>query len=166
MLGNDGNGEQKHMENAVQRIMMMDNASHALDGILECLDEFVSRVQKRQSGRTDALINSVREYVDGNYTDPELTLSSAATHFSIADAYLSRAFKDCTGVNFSAYIERLRIDHAFKLIDRPLSLDEIASLTGFEHVYNLRSAFKRNLGVTPSEYRKRAKGDKDAQNPK
>lgn len=166
MLGNDGNGEQKHMENAVQRIMTMDNASHALDGILECLDEFVSRVQKRQSGRTDALINSVREYVDGNYTDPELTLSSAATHFSIADAYLSRAFKDCTGVNFSAYIERLRIDHALKLIDRPLSLDEIASLTGFEHVYNLRSAFKRNLGVTPSEYRKRAKGDKDAQNPK
>lgn len=140
-----------------QQLIMSGNAAAALDAILAYFDSVIDAVQNRQRGRTDALIAQVRAYVDEHYADCELTLTSVATHFSLTDSYLSRAYKDCTGVNFSAYVERVRIEHALQLIDEPISLDEIATRTGFDHVYNLRSAFKRSLGVTPSEYRKRVR---------
>lgn len=136
---------------------MADSLSTVRDTILGCFDAIIDQVQSRQHGRTQALMEAVQRYLEANFGDSELTLTSAAAHFSLADAYLSRAFKDFKGINFSAYLEKLRIDHALTLIDGSLSLDEIAVQSGFEHLYNMRSAFKRVLGVTPSEYRKRVK---------
>ena len=156
MMGGE-QGSVAELDDAARRLAVISSSSGALDAILGYFDDIVDKVQSRQRGRTDALIAMVREYVDANYADADLNLASTATHFSLTDAYLSRAFKEYTGSNFSAYLERRRIDRALELIDGPLSLDEIAARTGFEHLYNLRSAFKRTMGVTPSEYRKRAK---------
>ncbi len=145
------------IQDTARQLVSADSLSTVRDTILGCFDAIIDQVQSRQHGRTQALMEAVQRYLEANFGDSELTLTSAAAHFSLADAYLSRAFKDFKGINFSAYLEKLRIDHALTLIDGSLSLDEIAVQSGFEHLYNMRSAFKRVLGVTPSEYRKRVK---------
>lgn len=155
MLGPEQLQAFDELDAAAQRLGTAGSASKALDAILGYFDSIIDLVQRRQQGRTDALMAQVRAYIDERFSDCELSLTSVASHFSLTDTYLSRAFKECAGINFSAYVERARIKRALQLIDEPISLDEVAVRTGFDHVYNLRSAFKRALGVTPSEYRKR-----------
>lgn len=125
------------------------------DKVVDAFDFLLKSVANKQHSRTDDLIERIKQYIEKNYADADVTLANTAAHFSLTDSYLSRAFKESTGINFSNYLEKVRIKHVLEMIDTPAPLNSIAAQTGFDHLYNLRSAFKRVIGMTPSEYRKR-----------
>ena len=96
-------------------------------------------------------------YVDENFTDTGLNVSSIGEQLGMAPFYISRVFKNSGGVKLVSYINDLRIDYAKKLLamdDEAGKISDIAAKAGFENVRTFLKVFKEHEGITPTQYRK------------
>ena len=93
-----------------------------------------------------------------NYKE-DISLSSAADKANISSVYLSRLFKKEEGINFLDYLNQYRIDEAKKMLkDVQYNILDVADESGFNNTRYFSKIFKKNVGITPSEYRKRHLG--------
>lgn len=90
------------------------------------------------------------------YLDSSLTLNGTARLLSTNTAYLSRIINEQSGMNFSNYINKYRIEEAKKLLNErrqnSLTLEGIGKNCGFVSRSAFNSAFKKFTGLTPTEY--------------
>jgi len=104
---------------------------------------------------SDKIVYLVSAYISDNYQQ-ELTLKGLSSVFSISEGYLSRKFKEVTGLGVKQYITYVRISHAEKLLRQSeLSVTEIAEACGFCGSTYFSSVFRKIKGVVPTAYRKR-----------
>lgn len=104
--------------------------------------------------RSSAVVRGVVGYIEQMYADPEITLGSTAVRFDISEAYLSHQFKELTGENFAACLERIRLNSAHTWLEKSeLPIDDVARNCGYASANTFRKAFKRFHGITPQEYR-------------
>ena len=97
-------------------------------------------------------VAAMRQYIDENYTDPNLSVYGAAEKFSISASHCSRVFKQHTGMGALEYIQRRRLEHAKQLMGKGLSVKQIAEASGFSNALMMNRAFKRFEGTTPSKF--------------
>lgn len=98
------------------------------------------------------LSERMKEYILSNYSNADLSLSMAATAFDVCDQTFSKLFKDETGVNFSVYLEKVRISASEALLREGRSVSDTAALCGYASVNTFGKAFKRRCGVSPTEW--------------
>jgi transcriptional regulator GlxA family with amidase domain len=92
--------------------------------------------------------------VGKRFTDSALTLTEVAASVGVSRWYLSRLLHRATGCGFLHLLAVIRIRSAkLLLIETSLSIKEIASRTGYEHVSHLDRQFRRLSGLTPRTYR-------------
>ncbi len=85
----------------------------------------------------------------------DLSLQQTADHLNVPHYQLSKAFKEVTGINFSDYVIRLRIEKAKEwLVHTDMELKEISEKLSYATVQNLSRIFKQMVGVPPGQYRK------------
>ena len=102
----------------------------------------------------DTLASTIEKYILKNYKDPSLCLNKISDEFQISESYFSHMFKEKTGVNFSTYLENIRINEAARLIrETDTSLNELYIAVGYNNANTFRRAFKKIYGVTPSSLR-------------
>lgn len=95
-------------------------------------------------------------YIEQHYSDPDLSFRRLCEALFVSSSYLSKIFKQDTGDTFVDYLTKIRIQKALLLLSSPEHrMYEIASLVGYKSQHYFSAAFKRILGVTPSEYRAR-----------
>ncbi|QHW35503.1 response regulator (plasmid) [Paenibacillus rhizovicinus] len=100
-------------------------------------------------------IRQAISYMDNHYSDPELSLERTAEAARISPSYLSRFFKETTGVTFIHYLSRLRLEKAAEMLRTTLlKTHEIAALAGYMDYPHFSKTFKKMYGVSPVEYRK------------
>lgn len=92
------------------------------------------------------------------YKNTNLTLDSLAKEIGYNRYYISSALNRCAGHNFNAYINEYRVKEAIRIMSEPegmqLSIDTIASESGFNDRKNFYRVFKKQTGLSPSEFRK------------
>lgn len=100
----------------------------------------------------------IEKYIALNYKDPSLGLNKISDEFQISESYFSHMFKEKTGVNFSTYLENIRMSEAVRLIqETDISLNELYIAVGYNNANSFRRAFKKVYGVTPSSMRESVK---------
>lgn len=112
------------------------------------------RAQNQKAGDFSPAIARVIEYLSLNYSQ-EIPLSALAelTHFS--ESHLKRKFKEETGSTISQYITKMRCDKAAELLlSSELPVQEISFFVGYPDNNYFVKVFKRQLGMTPTDYRK------------
>ena len=93
------------------------------------------------------------EYVNENYQDNNLSLTSLAETFGFSDiSSISRSFKKHLNENFSSYLERIRIEKACEMLRAGMQVKEVSDKTGYLSDVSFRRAFKKKLGISPSDY--------------
>jgi AraC-like DNA-binding protein len=96
-------------------------------------------------------------YVDDRYSE-ELSLPDIARHFGLNPSYFSRLFARHTGMPLFSYVNRIRIQKSCILLKRSgLTILEIAFTVGYNNLSHFNRYFRRIMGESPREYRKRAK---------
>ncbi len=96
----------------------------------------------------------IQEYLQAVYSDPSLSASSTADHFGLSESYFSILFKDLLGEPYSVYLEKLRLDHAMRLIRTSAkTIEEITFAVGYNNSTTFRRAFKRIVGISPIQYK-------------
>lgn len=102
-----------------------------------------------------SLISQTVKFVHGNYMN-KLSLGSLAATLHINPSYLSMHFKREMGINFTDYLNDVRIKRSKDLlISTNLSLLDISLQTGFEEQSYYTKVFKKLSGCTPNQYRKK-----------
>lgn len=102
-----------------------------------------------------ALVQRIKQYIDGEYASAELSLNRISEHFELSSKYVSQLFREETGVKFVDYLARLRVEHAKQLLrESDLPIQDIALQVGYEQALSFIRMFKKLEGVTPGDYRK------------
>lgn len=113
------------------------------------------RVNEMKSKEPGKMMPAILAFLDANYGDQNLSLAMVADKFGISVPYLSALFKTSAGVNFSNYVEGLRIEKAKGLLkNTSMTVGEISVATGYGSTNSFCRAFKRVTGDSASEYRK------------
>lgn len=103
------------------------------------------------------MLDQVLTYITGHFAEG-IYLESIAQAVAIHPKYLSRIFKERTGVNLSEYISLVRITKAKEmLVASDRNVTEIGELVGFENRTTFFRTFKKLEGVSPNEYRRFAR---------
>lgn len=88
--------------------------------------------QKRQGTDAGKIVPSVVSYMELHYGDNSLSLSSVAADFDLSESQLSTIFKQAMGMNFSAYLEGIRIDKAKELLrTTKMKVGDISEAVGY-----------------------------------
>ncbi len=107
--------------------------------------------------RTRSDLSPIGNYIQEHYKELR-GLDAIAERFGISRSYLCRVFKKQTGITVTEYMNRLKVQHAVKLLqETELAVNEIASASGFDNVIYFNRVFKRIRGVTPKEERRRSR---------
>lgn len=106
-----------------------------------------------------SVFNKIVEYVDRHFNDPTLSLHTLADEFSYTEKYISSLFTKQMNVTFKRYLNTLRIQHAYKLMDHgESSVSYIAEQCGYTDAVYFTKVFKSKRHMTPSEYIKQKEG--------
>jgi AraC family transcriptional regulator len=98
-------------------------------------------------------LNRVLEYIRANIGE-DLRLSALAQTAGMSAHYFGELFKQSTGVSPHQYVLRARIERAKEhLRDSRVSVVEASAITGFVDQSYFTKAFRRVVGVTPTEFR-------------
>ena len=106
-------------------------------------------------GKSSFYIQDVLQYIAENYSE-QIDANSIAYKFLISRSKLDRDFKQFTGVTIHGFIDMCRLNQAKILLElrRDLSVSDISAECGFACETYFYPFFKRNVGMTPAEYRK------------
>ena len=91
--------------------------------------------------------------IGGHYGDCELTVHGIAAQVGVSADYLSRQFRRVIGIAAQEYLRRYRFARAMELLQSGAAVGEVASQVGFRSLCHFSREFKREMGVTPSQYR-------------
>ena len=106
--------------------------------------------------KINPLIMDALSFMDQHYQENP-SLKETAHHISISPEYLSRLFKQTVGTTYSDYQNRIRLRHAYRLLEQTdLSIGEIAEQAGFSNANYMCDVMKRYLGISPTAYRQLA----------
>lgn len=109
--------------------------------------------QKKRSHNLK-LKEDILEFIQKNYSCPDLSLTMIADHFRISNRYASQFIKEQTGINYTAHLENLRMTAAAQLLsDTNTPISDVAQKTGFESKNTFYKAFMRKFNMSPSAYR-------------
>ena len=119
----------------------------------EHLSLLSNQIVVRQDNAEPPMIQRAKEYINQHHGE-ELSLGQVAKAVNSSTFYFCKMFKKFTGVNFTEYLSRVRIEAARNLLLNPnLRISEIAYEVGFQSLTHFNRVFKRIVGESPTEFR-------------
>ncbi|MNI12551.1 putative response regulatory protein [compost metagenome] len=110
-------------------------------------------LRQRHGKGIHRLIRLALERIGREY-EKDLQLTTIAEDLGLSPVYLSELFKQQTGVPFRAHLLQARMGAAIRLLKDPtLKVYEVSYKVGYNKVEHFVKLFKREYGMTPSEYR-------------
>jgi AraC-like DNA-binding protein len=100
------------------------------------------------------MIARAKDFIRGNQAE-DLSLGQVARAVNASTFYFCKMFKKATGLNFTEYLSRVRIEKAKNLLLNPnLRISEIAFEVGFQSLTHFNRVFKKIVGQSPTDYRR------------
>ena len=129
----------------------------SLYGALSCLYGILEKTEiadRYVSPREKQLLEPVIAYLQTHLTEPELDVGGLAELAGVSQVYLRRIFKKQQGVSPAGYVIRQRLQLAQQLLlsGEQLTVAQAAAMAGFRDPLYFSRLFKRQLGLSPSEY--------------
>jgi two-component system response regulator YesN len=110
---------------------------------------------QEEERRANSVVSTIQTHVHNHLHDPnEISLVRLADLVYFNPSYLSRLFKQVTGINLSEYIADIRLTRAKRLLEDPnLRIQEVADRLGYGTATNFTRSFRKATQMTPQDYR-------------
>lgn len=120
------------------------------------LDKVMAACQNilgKREEKSNSIIEMSKDYICNNY-NKDISLDDVSRAVNISPYYFSKIFKEGTGENFIEYLTNIRIEKAKELLSTTeYSMKEICTMCGYSDPNYFSRSFKKNVGVTPTEYK-------------
>ncbi|NIK79238.1 YesN/AraC family two-component response regulator [Paenibacillus castaneae] len=136
----------------VQKALELDSSRDRLDAMEKLVDSKLLEVG-RDEARYGSVIKEAIKYID-NHLHEMIGMKQVAEHHHLNASYFSVLFKEQTGVTFSDYLTRSRLQKAKEFLTTTrMPIWEIAEKVGYSTAKYFIKVFKDNEGVSPRHYR-------------
>ena len=107
------------------------------------------------------LAKTIMDMIDTRYME-DLTLTAIADAVYMTQNYICLIFKRETGMTINAYLTKIRLEKACRLMDETkLKVWQIAEQVGYENAHYFSTVFKKALGMQPQQYRLRFQNEQN-----
>lgn len=159
----------QRLEACVEEMMGFDTAGPGnellLQGMLYTFLGWIAQSAQstaRRSRETGAeYVELATEYIRNHFQE-DLTVAKLARYVGLNRSYLTTVFQNTVKVSPQQYLMRFRMERAARMLqEESLTVGEIARSCGYPDPLTFSKAFKRTLGMTPSQYRREKHGQEE-----
>lgn len=138
-------------------IELIENCSYLYEILQYFSEQFEMILRAIGDYSRESVFDDILYYIHHNYSSP-LKLGQIAPLFGYSSAYLGKLFLQKTENSFNAYLNKIRIEQAAKLLtDTDQKVYEIAAKVGYKKTDLFHQKFREIMNVSPAEYRKQQK---------
>ncbi len=149
------NISRKNLYTLLDNITLCTNTQSLKKAFLNVIKAICGIPQEKYDERIQSLSNSIKNYVNENYMDYNLSIASIAESVNLNPKYMSRLFKEENEEGLLDYMNTVRIQKAkIILAAQDINLEDLALMVGYTNVRTFRRAFLKTEGITPSQYKK------------
>lgn len=142
----------------VLKVSVLEELPKAVEKAIRELEKYHRELERGGKEGTGTLYLEMERYIEQNFRS-KVTLDEVAENLHANRSYLSRLYKSKTGINLFEAILNKRIEAAKGyLLNTDMKAYEISDMVGFEDAGYFSRVFKKQVGVSPKEYKK--EGDK------
>lgn len=136
---------------SISAVQSMDEIKKAFENMIE---KICTILTEKNNDEKSKLYDAVLDYIDRNYTNPDISLCKVADTFRISRNYVSRIINETFKKSFTDYVNGKRIALAKEMLkNNDKSIKDIGEEVGFNYSYYFIKIFKNSEGITPGEYR-------------
>lgn len=137
------------------KLLFLLHSTSDMEALLcKVIHQVCAYAQENQQSPTTQLASQITNYIQKEYGDVNLTLTSVAAHFDLTPNYLSVFFRNNVGDTFLNYLTKLRMERAKELMRTTnASIAEISEKVGYASANSFTRSFKKIEQITPSQYR-------------
>jgi AraC-like DNA-binding protein len=111
--------------------------------------------EARAAVDSGTIVGRALDHIHQHFAERDLSLGAVASALGCNPNYLTQRFTELVGQRMHGYIVALRVDRARReLLGTGLPIKRIALESGFRDATGLSRVFHRQVGVSPSEYRR------------
>ncbi|AOY74952.1 PocR ligand-binding domain-containing protein [Clostridium formicaceticum] len=123
---------------------------------VKALERYLQAVQSNQMTKNHLVIQGIKRFIRNNH-DKSLTLEEIAASVYLSPYYVSRIFKENQNMTVMDYVTKVKLEEAKKLLRNPrYQIDEIAERLGYSDASYFSKVFRRNEGMSPTQFRRQA----------
>lgn len=138
---------------AVEMAMKREESKHRIERMEKLVDQKLLDTVQEESNYCSQVQEAI-QYLKEHMQKP-LTMRDTADHIHMNASYLSVLFKEQTGLTFSDYLTRKRMQRAKELLSGTrLTIVDIADQVGYQTAKYFVKVFRSLEGISPGEYRK------------
>ncbi|MEK0317182.1 response regulator [Cohnella sp. 56] len=150
--------DSQHIRNLIVDLFSHLEQFQTLDQIFDRVNEICitacEKLQESVATHHQQIAENVVRYIENHYMNADLGLNDIAANVSVSPTYLGALFKKIKGQNISELITQTRIQKASELLSHTnLRILDISEKVGFSNQYYFSAIFKKQTGLTPSEFR-------------
>lgn len=139
-------------QNKLMRIDMHDTWLDAAQYLYDISNIIFKLQNEEQKKRADNTVEYIQNFVQSHLSE-DLSLVRLAEQVYLNPSYLSRLYKQLTGINLSEYIDGIRIKRAKELLQKEnVKIHEAARMVGYETAASFTRFFRKICGCSPQEY--------------
>ncbi|MGL5695182.1 MAG: helix-turn-helix domain-containing protein, partial [Peptostreptococcaceae bacterium] len=145
-----------HLENISSKYTLISLSKFKLDERINAkmIKDYCALVKEYSLKSSSPLARDAANYIHFNLSS-NLTVSNIADYLCITPNYLYRIFKKEYNTSVIDYINKKRIKESIKLMkENDMQIQEIAEKVGFNDISYFSRLFKREIGRSPSKYKK------------
>ena len=143
----------------VNSLMKFETLEQLTETVNKTCFDICDFIKKNKENSNFDLKNRIITYIRQNYHSANFSIQNMSDHLGISISHISRYYKEQTGQTVLDYVNYLRIEHAKQLLettDEPI--ENVIKSIGYFDVSSFIRKFKKDLGITPGEYRKIHRG--------
>lgn len=152
---------------AVNPDQYADNEPDSLEKLCKMLfkacDSLCDIINEREANENfgeNSIYIQLSQYIESNYCNYEFSLKRMEQQFGLSAAYISKIFREKTGLTISEYLWDLRVKKAKNMLSGSnVPLKEIVKAIGYIDISSFNRKFKMSEGMTPGEFRRNSVKD-------
>jgi AraC-like DNA-binding protein len=131
----------------------LESVSSLLSVFADHLSMKSNQIAVQAANAEPPVITKAKQFIAEHHTE-DISLGQVAQAVHASVFYFCKLFKKATGINFTEYVSRVRIEKAKNFLLNPnLRVSEIAYEVGFQSLTHFNRVFKKVVGQSPTEYR-------------
>ena len=134
-------------------VMAIDDIQSLRTWFVDKMGTASRNVSTKAAEKSQGAVEVAKNYIQNNYSR-DISLDEVSQEVNISPYYFSKIFKEDVGEGFVEYLTKIRMEKAKELLTTTeRSMKEICSMVGYADPNYFSRSFKKNVGVTPTEYK-------------
>lgn len=109
--------------------------------------------EKQVKGNDELLMERIMRVINDHLDDSDFNVDALTKEVGISRAQLHRKMKEMTGLPVSEFIRNIRLEQAVRLLEeQKINVTQVAYSVGFSNLAHFSTVFRKQFGVSPTEY--------------